>query len=247
MIGICNLSNIPLRHEPDSRSEMISQLLFGETFEIIENTKDWTKVVTHFDTYSGWISSKQFEIPDTPIQSNVTAGVFPFLEAALQNSKIFIPPGANLPDLIKDNFRINKNDYKLTAPNTLHTISGLASIAMQYLNVPYLWGGRTPSGIDCSGFTQTVFKQIGINLRRDAYQQADSGETVNFIEEIKQGDLAFFDNEEDKIIHVGILLDKRRIIHASGRVRIDEIDNFGILNPEINGYSHKLRIIKRMF
>ena len=115
-----------------------------------------------------------------------------------------------------------------------------------YLNSPYLWGGRSPFGIDCSGFTQMVFKLNGIKLPRDAYEQAEIGKTLNFIEETQKGDLAFFDNEEGKIIHTGIIIDKNKIIHSSGKVRIDNLDHYGIFNAETGKYSHNLRLIKKV-
>ena len=117
--------------------------------------------------------------------------------------------------------------------------------AMKYLDVPYLWGGKSLCGIDCSGFSQQVYRQFGIKLPRDSYQQAEFGEVVGFLLEAKCGDLAFFDNEEGRITHVGIMLSNDQIIHASGKVRIDKIDNQGIINAETGARTHKLRIIKR--
>ena len=112
--------------------------------------------------------------------------------------------------------------------------------------MPYLWGGRSPFGIDCSGFMQSVYACIGVKLKRDAYQQAEMGSTIAFLQETKAGDLAFFDNEEGKITHVGMMLDNHTIIHASGKVRVDTIDSYGILNADDHQYSHTLRIIKRI-
>jgi gamma-D-glutamyl-L-lysine dipeptidyl-peptidase len=114
------------------------------------------------------------------------------------------------------------------------------------LNSPYLWGGKTPFGIDCSGFTQMAYKLAGIKLRRDAWQQAEQGHTINLLEETEPGDLAFFDNDEGNIVHVGIILRDHKIIHAAGKVRIDSIDHYGINNKELKKYTHKLRLIKRM-
>lgn len=137
----------------------------------------------------------------------------------------------------------NAGEPSLTAKNFKE--SDLRSVVMEYVNVPYLWGGKSKCGIDCSGFTQQVYKRFGIKLPRDAYQQAELGEVVGFLLEVQPGDLAFFDNEEGKITHVGIMLGTDEIIHASGKVRIDKIDNQGIINTETLARTHKLRIIKR--
>jgi len=109
-----------------------------------------------------------------------------------------------------------------------------------------LWGGRSPFGIDCSGFTQMVYKLCGMPLKRDAWMQAEQGQDIHLLDETQPGDLAFFDNEEGRIIHVGILTTKNRIIHASGKVRLDSIDHQGIFNSETKRYTHNLRLLKRL-
>ena len=124
--------------------------------------------------------------------------------------------------------------------------SDIVSTAFLYLNAPYLWGGKSPFGIDCSGFTQMVYKLCGYKLLRDAYQQSNQGDALSFIEESEPGDLAFFDNEEGKIIHVGIIMENNYIIHASGKVRIDRLDHLGIYNAEQNKHTHRLRVIKKI-
>ncbi len=246
MIGICNLSIIPVRKEPDSKSEIVSQLLFGETFEMITSENGWQKIVTINDQYSGWISSKQFEILQTSIQHSQTSTVFPFQIANSIKGNFMITAGSSLPNLNGNNFSFNNHQFELEKNNAQFVFSDIEKTAIQYLNVPYLWGGKSPFGIDCSGFTQTIFAQCGIHLMRDAYQQAEQGNTVSFKSEVKCGDLAFFDNDEGKIIHVGIMLNADKIIHASGKVRIDSIDDYGIMNKDEKQYSHKLRIIKRI-
>ncbi len=246
MIGICNLSNISLRHDPESKSEIVSQLLFGETFSIIEEVEGWSKIIIDDDKYTGWISSKQFEILESEIKQRETAIVFPFVTATSIKGNIMIPAGSTLPNLTGNQFEINGITYHLLQENLKYAIDSLSKIAVQYINTPYFWGGRSPFGIDCSGFVQTVYKQCGVQLKRDAWQQAEQGSLVSFLEEAVCGDLAFFDNDEGKIIHVGMMLDNNKIIHSSGKVRIDSIDNFGIMNMDEKQYSHKLRIIKRM-
>jgi cell wall-associated NlpC family hydrolase len=157
--------------------------------------------------------------------------------------------GTIIPQIVDNYFYLGQTRYKIEGqvhhPNINEFRSSVADAAMFFMNAPYLWGGRSIFGIDCSGFTQMVFRQFGIRIKRDAWQQAEQGELVGFIQEARVGDLAFFDNEEGRITHVGIMLDNNRIIHASGKVRIDAIDPQGIFNKELNKYTHKLRIVKR--
>lgn len=258
MFGICNLSIVPCRAEASDRSEMVSQLLFGERFKILEETASWCKIKIAYDGYECWIGSKQFQA--------ISGSTFMELEKAksvqsfelvqvitLSNSSQLMPIvlGSTLPNYNGKTLAIEKNYYTyegLTNENAApYSRASLVENAFLYLNAPYLWGGRSPFGIDCSGFTQMVFKLNGIKLKRDAYQQAEDGETLSFLEEAQEGDLAFFDNEEGRIIHVGIILKDSKIIHASGKVRVDSLDHEGIFNAETQKYSHRLRIIKRIF
>jgi len=145
------------------------------------------------------------------------------------------------------NNQVNFTD-QLTASDQLNfsfEADTVRETAFAYLDVPYIWGGKSKFGIDCSGFCQQVYKAFGIRLPRDAYQQAALGEVVGFLQEVQCGDLAFFDNEEGKITHVGMMLSSQEIIHASGKVRIDKIDNQGIINVDTGARTHRLRIIKR--
>jgi cell wall-associated NlpC family hydrolase len=158
--------------------------------------------------------------------------------------------GSFLPNYKKNNVSFNKNEYifdGLTVDSSKkNSKNKLIENAYIYLNAPYLWGGRSPLGIDCSGFTQLLYKLNGVQLPRDASQQAKVGQTLSFVEESEAGDLAFFDNEEGNIIHVGMVLDNNRIIHASGKVRIDRLDHQGIYNVDTHKYSHRLRLIKKI-
>mgnify|MGYP001812336606 CR=1 FL=1 len=124
--------------------------------------------------------------------------------------------------------------------------SNLITTALQYLNAPFQWGGKTPFGIDCSGLSQMVYKINGYSLPRDAEEQAAQGDVLSFVEESEPGDLAFFDNNEGVITHVGIIMKNNYIIHAHGKVRIDRIDQTGIFNSELGAYTHKLRVIKKI-
>ena len=252
MFGICNLAIIPLRLEPSDRSEIVSQVLFGEHFEIVEQDKQWSKIKLHYDHYEGWIDTKQLQpISETSFDYLGTESVVlnaDLLEyiTAPNNVLIPIPLGSSLSFL--NNTEINRSKFYFEGTKTSGEKSkeSLIKTAFLYLNAPYLWGGKTPFGIDCSGFTQMVYKLNGHHLLRDASQQATQGEALSFIEESEPGDLAFFDNEEGAIIHVGIIMADNYIIHASGKVRIDRIDHLGIFNADTNKHTHKLRVIKKI-
>lgn len=255
MFAICNLSVVPVRRESNDKSEIVSQLLFGEAVEIIDKQKTWYKVRMLFDQYTGWIDQKQValvseeEIRNYSSESNyVTTDL---LQIAVINGTEMstITMGSTLPFYKDKKMSFGGATYSFegqTVDTNTKRPENIAAQAQMYLNAPYLWGGRSPFGIDCSGFTQVVYKMCGYQLRRDANQQAEQGETISFLQEAKAGDLAFFDNEEGKIIHVGIILDGSKIIHASGKVRIDQLDHQGIYSEQKKGYSHNLRVIKRV-
>ena len=252
MFGICNLAIIPIRFEPNDRSEIVSQVLFGEHFEITEQAKQWTKIKLHYDHYEGWIDSKQFQ-PISETQYSQLSELEIILNADLieyictpNNSLIPIPLGASLSFLNHTSINSDHFDFEGEKVTGIKPKNNLIHTAFMYLNAPYLWGGKTPFGIDCSGFTQMVYKLNGYKLWRDASQQAIQGEALSFIEESEPGDLAFFDNEEGNIIHVGIIMEDNYIIHASGKVRIDRLDHLGIYNAEANRHTHKLRVIKKI-
>lgn len=252
MFAICNLSVIPMRSEPSDRSEIVSQILFGEHFEIIEHDKQWSKVKLHFDDYEGWIDNKQYQI--------ISKDNFELLckEALILNSdlveyisapnNVLIPItlGASISFLNHSEINTQNYEFEGLKISGIKPKSNLIQTAFMYLNAPYLWGGKSVFGIDCSGFSQMVYKLNGYKLLRDASQQSSQGEVLSFIEESEPGDLAFFDNEDGKIIHVGIMLENNYIIHASGKVRIDRLDHLGIYNAETNRHTHKLRVIKKI-
>lgn len=252
MFGICNLAIIPLRFEPSDKSEIVSQVLFGEHFEVLERLNQWAKIKMQFDNYEGWVDSKQFQLISESEFNVLSKGAIvlnaDFIEYITSPSNLLIPIllGSSLSFLKKA--KINKDNFSFEGKQ----ISGIKSkkhlinTALMYLNAPYLWGGKTPFGIDCSGFTQMVYKLNGYKLLRDASQQALQGEPLSFIEESEPGDLAFFDNEEGNITHVGIIMEDNYIIHASGKVRIDRLDHLGIYNVETTKHTHKLRVIKKI-
>ncbi|MDA3906926.1 MAG: C40 family peptidase [Bacteroidales bacterium] len=246
--GFCNLSVIPLREMPSDLSQMNSQLLFGDMFKVLDKTENWIQIQNVYDDYIGWIDEKQqitinleeFNKLKTNLYTNNKSGTI------ISNNELYsILPASSFPSNI--NFNVGSNRFETNMhlrPFSFNRFNEISQLAQSYLNTPYLWGGKTPFGIDCSGFTQSVYKIAGIKLKRDAWQQAKQGQTLSFLSEAKSGDLLFFDNADEKINHVGILLESNKIIHASGKVRIDLIDHQGIYNKETKYYSHNLRLIK---
>ncbi|PKH50777.1 hydrolase Nlp/P60 [Tenacibaculum sp. Bg11-29] len=252
--GICNLSIVPLRLEPTDTSEMVNQVVFGEPFKILEKAKKWSKIRLSFDNYEGFIDNKQYEEITEEVYISLSeenksyAGELIDFITDNNHNLTTIPLGARLPFLKNKSININTTSYFYEGKVCAKKLSKAAIIdtSFLFLNVPYLWGGKSPFGIDCSGFTQTVYKLCGYNLLRDAKQQATQGEFLSFIEESEPGDLAFFDNEEGIITHVGIIMNDYKIIHAHGKVRIDKLDHSGIYNVDTNKHTHKLRVIKRL-
>lgn len=253
--GICILNIIPLRSEPSDTSEMVSQLLFGEHFKVLETKKQWLYIKLGFDGYQGWIDNKQVTKISEDLYNNLKTDETIFSGELLNfastddNNLIPLSIGSILPHYKKSKFNINDKAYKFEGNIKKGNLSKkeIVETAFIYLNAPYLWGGKSPFGIDCSGFTQMVYKMNGYKLFRDASQQAKQGNVLSFIEESEAGDLAFFDNEEGHITHVGIILTNNYIIHASGKVRLDRLDQSGIYNQETNRHTHKLRMIRKLF
>jgi cell wall-associated NlpC family hydrolase len=247
------------RKEPFEHSEMVSQVLFGETFAIIEEFNDWLRVSLTLDSYEGWIDKKvciiidqeQMDLLSLHNASSVATRLF---TAKPNNSELPIRlcPGSTLYNFNAENgtFKLIGKEYKtfnLPFDGTSEDkIENLILYAKEFINAPYLWGGRSPYGIDCSGLVQVVFKMIGISVPRDASQQIFLGTTIEFINLAQPGDLAFFDDEEGNITHVGIILPNNLIIHSSGFVHVDIIDHQGIYSNNSKVYSHKLRMIKRV-
>lgn len=256
--GIGILSVAPCRAEASDKSEQVTQLLLGETLKVYEKKRSWYRVKTVHDNYECWmdenqfafISQRQFEA----IQSSKPTVVSDLINVVSQtegSAMMTILMGSNLVEFSNDQFIIDSNQWSYEGSSIKTDEVGpknnIAENAFLLLNSPYQWGGRSAFGIDCSGFVQLIYKLNGIFLPRDASQQAQKGQTLSFIEEAEEGDLAFFDNEEGNITHVGIILTNNRIIHASGKVRIDKLDHQGIFNTEKRDYSHRLRLITKIY
>ena len=250
--AICRVAIAPIRTEASDHAEMASQLFFGDGVKVLEKTDRWWRIKNADDNYEGWVDFKQvIPYPKSEASGFMAPPVVNNTIIAADGSKYYLPAGSNLPGF-KDGYcfladQKFKVDFEPLVVDFNQPIVGIKELALFFKNAPYQWGGRTLFGIDCSGFVQTVFKMAGLKLKRDAYQQVEDGDTVDFLSEALCGDVAFFDNEEGRIVHVGILLSNDEIIHSSGRVKIDPVDDQGIYSKELNRYSHQLRIIKRFF
>ncbi len=245
MRGICHLSLIPVRSNPGSRSEMVTQLLLGETYQVLKIEEDWYQILNEQDHYIGWISSNQFCLfNENSPEPNHTLKHYPYTELLVNGTVVFATPGSQIA--LKEGFYyFNGQQCELNPlPSSLN--ESIIDFAKQFLNTPYLWGGKGIMGIDCSGFSSIVFACYGIKIPRDAAEQALIGKSIAFVNEIQPADLVFFENKEGKITHVGIAIDQDHIIHASGAVRIDLLDSYGIFNNSTGKHTHTLKCIKRL-
>jgi hypothetical protein len=251
---ICVVPVSAVRIEPSHRSEMTTQLLFGERCTISARDGDWANIRCRFDNYEGWcLGSHLLSIPDLPYNMTTYKYAKNFINTIVINDTVLVAPfGSDLSLFRKKKLSLRYTKLvshtKTFKPlNKKPSKQQIRKLCYQFLNTPYLWGGKSVYGIDCSGFSQSVFRYLNIALPRDAWQQADQGTAVSSLKNSKCGDLCFFDNADGKITHVGILLNKRMIIHSSGKVRIDSISEEGIFNGDSGEQTHRLKMIKRFF
>lgn len=235
---------------------MISQLLFGELAEVLETKgRQWTKVRCAWDNFVGWVASNQLK-PVTPsefgrFQREFAYSLELFHTILAQDFCVPIVMGAQLPGFDGMRFKLEEHYFTFSGQavfpeNIEQTPEFVLKIARKYLHAPFLWGGRSPMGVDAPGLIQMVFKLAGIPMPREAEQQVYLGEAVDFVEQSRPGDIAFFENRAGRITHCGIILPNNEVLHAYGSVRIDAIDHFGIYNKKQARYTHRLRVVKRM-
>ncbi len=254
--GICLLGAIPLRAEASHRSEMVSQVLFGEGFRILDSRPDWLSIRLQYDAYQGWIAANQAsQLPEETYeawagQQAVLSGE-PISDVEHLSSGMRLPISAGSPlhltgpvNQVPEGMRFRYHG-KIIMPEA-QSPEQLIAHARLFMHTPYLWGGRAVFGTDCSGFVQAACRMSGIQLPRDAAIQAGEGEPVHLLQEARVGDLLFFDDDEGRIIHVGIYLGEGLLIHAFGQVRIDPVDHHGIFHRTEQRYTHRLRLIKRL-
>lgn len=251
--AICLLPVVPLRKEPSHRSEMVSQLLFGEYVELGEEKDGFVRVTCLYDGYPGWVQAGQLTVtpnvwPTSLYVRPATANVFiNGVRKVISTASPVYQPGQSL------HVGTNKIEYSLQPEEVWNMAAGndvatdLEAVYGPYLYTPYLWGGKSVFGIDCSGFVQQVFKFFGVKLLRDAYLQAEQGTPVASLEEARPADLVFFQNDNGRVTHVGILLENSRIVHAAARVRIDRLNAAGIVQRETGEQTHRFHSIRRYF
>ncbi len=243
----CTVSISPVRAESSDSAEIVTQLMFGELIRVIEVKEPWCKIVTETDAYEGYIDIKHIEFLSDKEARRWSDGLHYVAEREIaittDTGRMFICRGAFIPEN-ESAFSIGKNDYSISTVQK-NPFSNIVELANDYLNTPYLWGGKSPFGIDCSGLTQTVYRIFEYNLPRDASDQFEHGTEIQF-DHAEAGDLAFFENKTGKITHVGILDGEGKIIHASGHVRSDSFTTEGIVHSKSGELTHKLTKIKRL-
>lgn len=268
--GIVHTPLIPMRRQPDHRSEQVSQALFGELYRMapaqagnghsgnaaFSANGEWVRIQTVADGYEGWVPVALTTEVSEGYAKEYLATRHPVLlsQSAMVKSAsgaMYIPGGSVLPFWEDGAIRVGEHfcrlapDERVGYPGTAE-LYDLERLALQWLHVPYVWGGRSVWGFDCSGFVQFLFRQAGLQLPRDASQQVFWGTELQPETPIQAGDVAFFVNGQGRIHHVGLLTGRGGILHASGTIRHDQIDRVGIFNESLKTYTHRLQLIKRI-
>lgn len=249
--GICLYALIPARKEPSDKAELVTEILFGETYKVLESNDKWLLIRTTADEYTCWIDKKQHHsINDETLYVGERAKrLIEWITEKSSDLTFPVPMGSIIPNE-NQHFEWNGKFFYRAKDEIAPNNYSVLDYARTYLNTPYRWGGKSPMGIDCSGFVQVLYSLKKVSLPRDAYQQAECGELVSFIDQAQPGDLAFFDNSEGRITHVGIIFSTApgqiEIIHSSGKVKIDRLDHVGIFDVQAGLYTHNLRLIRRI-
>lgn len=250
--AIVKVPAAPVRKKPNHRAEMSNQLFFGEAVKVLKIQRGkWVRVESLYDGYKGWLTQHLVSFTDEAVAKSEVLKLSGDLvntvktEAGAMN----IPAGSSLRGFGKKRGVVGSVTYQYNGnfiePQRIgKKAEAMIDNAHRWLNAPYMWGGKTIFGVDCSGFVQTMYKLVGVAIPRDARQQVKKGKPVKKLEEAQAGDLAFFDHQK-KIVHVGILLGPDKIIHSAGNVRIDAIDEKGIINSDTGERTHSLKAIKR--
>ena len=254
--GVCRLAVVPVRKESSDLSEQVTQLLFGDHYEVLSASKDkkWLQIKITSDQCEGWLDAKQHHtitkeyfdqvnLVDFKITTEVSSWIL------YKKNPLSIVMGSIVPISASELFKMEEQfafNGESKALSLRRDFDFIRSIALRYLHSPHQWGGKSPFGIDAAGFTQMVFKMGGYSLSRLLKQQVLQGKKINSLAETKPGDLAFFQDKDGKITHTGILLEEDKIIHVSGRVRIDHLLEEGILNQETKIFSHTLSVLRRI-
>ncbi len=257
MYGICPLSIAPLRADPSDRAEQVSQLVFGECYTVLVAQEKWLRVRVAADGYEGWLDAKQhLVVPGAWFEAWVNA--MPHARTldvvgvvSDSHTRVPVQLGSLLPFFDGMTMQLGP-DRKMfynglaTNPRQAAPEGLLLRAANLYRGAPYQWGGKSIFGLDCSGFVQQVYGIVGVQLPRDAHQQVAIGEDVPFVTQARIGDLAFFDNADGRIVHVGMVVGEGQILHASGEVRLDSLDHHGIYHTGRRTYTHQLRVVRRV-
>lgn len=254
--GVCRLAIVTVRKDADHKSEPVTQLLFGDHYEVTEASKDqkWLRIIINSDEATGWIDRlqhhgisaeyhQQIGLANFKITTDIASTIL------YKKSQLTIVMGSIVPISGSELFKMEEQfafNGEAKSLGQRRDFEFLRSTSNKYLNSPHLPGGKSPFGIDAPGFTQMSFRLTGYQLPRDVTQQALTGKAVASLGEAQPGDLALFSGKDGKASHAGIVLDDQKIIHCSGRVRIDYLMEEGILSSETKIYTHTLSGIRRI-